>query len=73
MDNLSIRYINMDNRVYTNEQNLLKYAQDFKGGTHRACTDFVHNFVVIGYGKKWFTHEELKSVDRRLQNEKKSS
>lgn len=64
---LSMRYINMDNRRYTDQESLLRYAHDFPGGMHRANTDFSNQSVVIGYGRKPFTHSELKAVDDNLQ------
>jgi len=67
MHKLEMRYINMDNGSYTDQESLLKYAAYFRGGMHRANTDFTNKSVVIGYGIKPFTHSELKEVDDRLQ------
>lgn len=69
VEKISLRYINMDSRAYTDESSLLKYAQEWPGGVHRASTDFVKHIVVIGYGRKVFTHEEMKYLDEILQND----
>lgn len=64
---IDFRYINMDNRRYTTQEGILEYARNFRGGMHRANTDFTSGSVVIGYGRKPFTHSELKAVDDSLQ------
>lgn len=63
------RYVNMDNRCYTTQEALAKYSYSFRKGIHRASVLDLFQTVVIGYGTKFYTSEEMLALDKRLQEE----
>ena len=68
---IEIRRMNMDDSFYWDEEGLLKYAVRHPGG--RWTATFVDGSfngsgpLLIAYGKKHYTFDDMKALDKKLQ------
>jgi hypothetical protein len=66
-DQIEHRYLNMDSGCYTTQYKLLEYAGAFRGGIHRAVhPSLTYGPVLIAYGTRHYTHDDMKALDARL-------